>query len=111
MGRLHVTIVVVQKQKVSHILRVCICSLRYSACNAYAPFCLFFFSCPALQCLSKLSHKRHDFRKEKFIEHKMCILILICRILSDTFLILRRNERNMIKNVDWSSCKLPVILV
>ena len=44
MGRLHVTIVVVQKQKVSHILRVCICSLRYSACNAYAQFCPFFFS-------------------------------------------------------------------
>jgi hypothetical protein len=33
--------------------------------------------CPAVQHSSTLSHKRHDFRKQKkkFTEHKMCILI------------------------------------
>jgi hypothetical protein len=56
-----------------------------------------------------LSHKRHDFR-EKVTEHKMCALIF-CTILSETFLILRRSKRDMIKNVYRSACKVPVILV
>jgi hypothetical protein len=29
-------------------------------------------ACPALQYFSALFHKRHDFRKKKRIEHKMC---------------------------------------
>jgi len=32
-------------------------------------------ACPDLEYFSTLSHKRHDFRKQKFIEHKMCVLI------------------------------------
>jgi hypothetical protein len=31
--------------------------------------------------------------------------------LSETFIILRRTERYIIKNVNWSSCKVPAILV
>jgi hypothetical protein len=44
---------------------------------------------------STLSHKRHDFRK-KVIEYKMCILIF-STTLSDTFFILGRIKRDVIK--------------
>ena len=33
------TIVAVEKRWVLHNLSVCVCSLRYPACNAHAPFC------------------------------------------------------------------------
>ena len=52
--------------------------------------------CSPLQYFSALSHKRQDCRK-KSTENKMSVLILSKR-LSETFLILRRNERDMIKN-------------
>jgi len=41
-----------------YIFTVCVCSLRYSACNAHAPY----YDCPTVQYFSTLSHKRHDFR-------------------------------------------------
>jgi len=43
-------------------------------------------------------------------EYKMRVLISL-KLLSETFLILGRTERDMIKYVYWPSCKLPVILV
>jgi hypothetical protein len=50
-----------------------------------------------------------NFWKKDF-EHKIYVLIFSI-ILSETFLILRRIERDMIKNVLWDSCKLHVIFV
>jgi len=48
--------------------------------------------------------------EKKFPEHKMCVLILSAA-LSETFLILRTNERGMIKNAYWSSCEVAYMLV
>ena len=59
-----------------------------------------------------LSHKRHDFRKKKkkLFDIK-CVLWFSLQLLSETFLFLRRIQRDMIKNVKRPSCTVPVILV
>jgi hypothetical protein len=63
-------VLVVQMQRVLHNLSVCVCRLRYPACNAHAPY--YHVVCPALQYFSTLSHKRHDLRK-KVIENKIFV--------------------------------------
>jgi hypothetical protein len=68
--RVRATIVAVEKQ-VLHNLSVCICSLRYPACKCAWPVQLS-VACPALQCFSALSHKRHDFRK-KILLRTQCV--------------------------------------
>jgi len=59
-----------RKSKTYYAFWVCICSLRYPACNEHV-------TRPAIQYFSTLSHKLHDFRKKKrnVIEHKMCVTI------------------------------------
>ena len=54
--------------------------------------------------------KWSDFRETKFIEYKICILILSAA-LSETILILRITERHVIKKVYLPSYKVPVIFV
>ena len=55
-------------------------------------------ACLPLPYFSTLSHKRHDFPGRKLLNTK-CVLWFSIQLLSETFLILRRNERDMIKNV------------
>jgi len=69
---------------------------------------LSFVACPALQNFPTLPHKRHNYRKKKVIEHKMCFDFL--RNLFKTFVILRRIRRDVTINVHRSSYKLAFIL-
>jgi hypothetical protein len=66
-------------------------------------------ACPAVPYFSTLSHKGYDFQVKVF-EHRMCVLIF-STVLCETFLNLRRVQRDVIVNVHRSSCKVPVILV
>jgi hypothetical protein len=66
-------------------------------------------ACLAVPYFSTLSHKRHDFGK-KLLNIK-CVFCFSVQLLSETFLIIRRIERDIIINVHRSSCKVPVIVV
>ena len=54
---------------------------------------------PPSTIFSTLPHKRQDFRK-KIIDNEMCVSIL-SKLMSEKFSILRRNERDVIKNVKY----------
>jgi len=62
----------------------------------------------ALQYISTLSHRRHDFLK-KVLKHTMCISIFSTTFVSN-ILILRRTKRDMIINACWYQSKVPTIL-
>ena len=47
---------------------------------------------------------------EKIIEHKTYVLMFSTIFFFETFIILGRNERDIITNVYWPSSKAPVIL-
>ena len=66
-------------------------------------------ACLVLPHFSKLSYKRYDFR-EKVTEQKMCVLIFSAT-LSETFLIPKRIQRDIVTNVHRSSYKVHIILV
>jgi len=61
----------------------------------------------SLQYFSTLSHKRHDFRRE--LLNIKCVVALSLELSFETFLIVRRTERDII-HVDRSSYKVPFIL-
>ena len=67
-------------------------------------------ACPAVQYFSTLTHKQHDFRKKSLLNIK-CVFRFALQLLAETFLIQRITERDMIKNVYWSSCNIHLILV
>ena len=74
-----------------------------SACDV-----LSFVALPVLHYFSTLSHKRHNFRKKVIVK---CVFWFSLQRLCETFVILRRNQPDIVISVDGSSCKLPAILV
>ena len=88
------------------ILQVCTCSLRYPPCNVHAPYCHLRptrFYHIFLTCLIK----GKIFKKN--IEYKTRVLIF-SKTLSETFLVLRRSERYVIKNAYVLHVNNPLIL-
>ena len=86
---------------------MCVCNLRYPACNAHAPYC-HSVACLAVPHLSTLAHKRNDFQNWKSRDIT-CVLWIALKLTFKTFHILRRTKRDNI-NVYWSSCKVPVLV-
>jgi hypothetical protein len=67
-------------------------------------------TCPSLQYFSTLSHKRHDsFFKKRVLNIKCVFWFSVYFFL--IFLIIHRTERDIVKSVDCSLCKVAVILV
>ena len=67
-------------------------------------------TCPAILYFSTLSYQWHDYWKKLLLKMR-CVFWFYLQLWSEILLILRRNERDMIKNVSYSSRKIPVILV
>ena len=63
----------------------------------------------ALQYFSHLINAT-VFKKKKVVGHKLCVFALSAT-LCETCLILRRTAQYMIINMDWSSSKVPFVLV
>jgi len=71
MGRVRATIVAVEKQWVLQNLRVYVCSLRYPACNAHAPYC-HLWPARITNFFHIISEAGRFSKKKKVTEHKMC---------------------------------------
>jgi hypothetical protein len=91
-----------------YISRVCVCSLRYPACNAHAPFCNMW---PVWLYNSLPHYLINGTHFEKVLLKTECVFWFCPSVSSDTFLFPRRSEWNIIEHVHWSSCRVSVILV
>jgi hypothetical protein len=71
-------VVVEKKNNKSYIFWVCVCSLRYRACNACA--ILSSVACRALKYFCPFSHKRQDF-PGKGVEYNVCVWIISTNVV------------------------------
>jgi hypothetical protein len=104
--RVRATVVVVEEQCVLHKLSVCICSLRYAACNAHAPYC-HLWPAPLYNIFPHFLINTTILEKRKLITKRVFWFSLH---LSETFLILRRTERDVIKMYIGLHVKYPLFL-
>jgi len=85
---------------------MCVCSLSYPECNAHAPNCQL-WPAPFYNIFSHYLINGAIFGK-KITEYQMCVLFLSTPF--ETFIILRRNERDVIKIYIGFHVKYPFIL-
>jgi hypothetical protein len=89
--------------------RARVCSLSYPACNAHAPYCHLWS--PRLYSIFPLFLINGKIFGEKKLLETKCAFSFSLQLTFETFLILRRTERDKIKkNVYWSSCKVHKFL-
>jgi len=86
---------------------VCVCRLRYSACNARAPY----YRPWSVRIYKMFPHCliNSTIFGEKVTKHKMCVLIF-STVLSETFLILRRIPLDIIITYTILHVKCPLFL-
>jgi hypothetical protein len=78
-----------------------VCCLSYPTCNSHAQYC-HLWPAPLYNIFPHYLINGTIFRKKKLLNTK-CVFWLPLQLLSETFLILRRNEQDTIINVYWSS--------
>jgi len=88
------------KSNKCYILWVCVCSLRYPACNAHAPcYIVIWGLSDSTIFFPTLFHKRRDFQKKKVIGQRKCVLIFSTTSFLKQFLDLRIIQRDIITNL------------
>jgi len=88
---------------------VCVWSLRYPAFNVLAPFC-HLWAIRLYNIFFQIISQTVRFSKNKRFLNIESVFWFSLKLLSEILFILNRTEQDMIKNVHWSSCKVPVIL-
>jgi hypothetical protein len=101
------TIAAVEKQWALHNMSVWICSLSYLAWNAYAPYCHLW---PASLCNIFPHYLINGTNFEEKALNTKCVFLFSLQRLTETFFILRRNERHMIKMHIGVDLKYPLLL-
>jgi len=90
-----------------YIFWVCVCSLRYPARNAHAPYChlwpvWLYNILPHYLINGTISEEEKNMDTE--------YVLIFSTNFSATLLILRATEQDMVKKFYWFSCKVPVML-
>jgi len=108
--RVRATVEAVESNKY-YIFWVCVCSLSYLACTAHALYCHWWSVRLSNIFPHYLINGTISEKKKKKLLNIKCVFWFSLQILSTTVLIRRWIERDMIINVYWSSCNIPVVVV
>jgi len=89
------------------VVCVCVCSLRYPSGKGHAPY-IHPWPTPFYQYFPTFSQKTAPFSEKSFWTQNLSFDFLYDFCMKHFFL--RRNERDMAKDVYWSTCKVPLLL-